>query len=225
MGSSVQTLMQAPRGQRHRAISMKAFHQVVAGLCMATAMGTSTALAQTTVSTAQTPTWSIAVGAGMTGSPASYIGRPAGEHHLTLATVVQVRVLPRLHVGPEMVLMLRGRPTSGSPCSPVEDRALVPDGQCFDHLRRTKVIAAATATVDILDGRRRSHPMPYLIGSVGIMHAQTQGLSGPIWFTDRALAVGGGVRWRLTDRITSTLEYRAGNRPRHRLLASVGVRW
>ena len=66
--------------------------------------------------------------------------------------------------------------------------------------------------------------IPFVVGGLGMFWSRESFPTGPFWSSDPAFTAGGGVRARVTDRISVAAEYRLGWELHHRLSGSVTLK-
>lgn len=113
-------------------------------------------------------------------------------------------VTPRISIGPEFVVMEGG-----------------------DSLTDRVVMLTGNVVFDIypmhgpIHGNDARTVTPFLVGGVGGFWSRDQVGTGPFWASDPAFTAGGGVRARITDRVSATAEYRIGWELHQRVTGSV----
>ena len=123
----------------------------------------------------------------------------ATDHFLMFGGALRDYVTHQISLGLEFVYM------TGS--ESIRDRAMMMTGNfVFDfyplHARRVT---------------------PFVVGGLGMFWSRESFPSGPFWSSDPAFTAGGGVRARVTDRISAAAEYRLGWELHHRLSGTVSV--
>jgi hypothetical protein len=122
------------------------------------------------------------------------------RNFLVLGGAVRKQVTPRISVGPEFIFMDAG--------DSFIDRAVMLTGNVVFDFYPTRGANARTMT-------------PFLVGGVGGFWQREQLGTGPFWSSDPAFTAGGGVRARLSERVSAVAEYRFGWELHQRLSGSV----
>ena len=86
------------------------------------------------------------------------------------------------------------------------------------------VMATGNVTFDLFRNSVR-RLTPFIIGGFGVFASRDQVRNGLFWASDPAFTAGGGVRARVSDRVSIGAEYRLGWEPHHRLTAAAGFHW
>ena len=110
------------------------------------------------------------------------------------------QVTPRISIGPELIFMDGG--------DSFTDRVVMLTGNVVFDFYPTRGAGARTIT-------------PFLVGGVGGFWLRDQVGTGPFWSSDPAFTAGGGIRARLSERLSAVGEYRLGWELHHRLTGSV----
>ncbi len=116
--------------------------------------------------------------------------------HGMLGSAFRVYVTPRLSVGPEVQYMI----------GPDTDRDLIVTGN---------------ATFDLLPPSRRT--TPFVVAGAGLFRHSQQFAGRTFSSTEGAFTGGGGVRTRISDRVSAAAEVRAGWELHYRVSGTVAV--
>ena len=145
---------------------------------------------------AQSSARSPVAGVDIVGGYAGFID-DALVDHAVVSTTVRYHLTRRVSIGPELVYMI----------GPGNDRDLFLTGNLI---------------VDFLVGRPVN---PYAVVGGGLMRHSDQFGGRAFSAVEGAWTAGGGVRIRLTDRVSALGEFRVGWEPHVRTTGGVGVRW
>ena len=124
----------------------------------------------------------------------------ATKHFVVLGGGVRRQVTPRVSIGPEVVVM-------------------------FGEFRDRNVMLTGNVVFDVYpeqDGRRVT---PFLVGGLGMYWHRELVRGGPYWSSDPAFTAGGGIRARISDAVSASIEYRVGWEPHQRITGSAGFHW
>jgi hypothetical protein len=128
----------------------------------------------------------------------------ATQHFGVVAGGLRRYVTPRVSIGPELTVMAGGEG--------VRDRNIMLTGNVVFDLYPDPGA----------DSRRL---VPFLVGGAGIFRGRDIVRDGHFWSSEPGFTMGGGVRARINEVISASLEYRVGWEAHHRVTGSVAFRW
>jgi len=112
-------------------------------------------------------------------------------------------VTPRLSIGPELTVMANG-----------------------DELRDRIIMLTGNATVDLVPaGDVITRVAPFLVGGIGIFRGRERFVRETFWTRDPAFTAGGGIRIRVSDRMSAAAEYRVGWELHQRFTGGAVLHW